>query len=112
MRRKIIKIFITTFFLFITLVFLFGLNKNSIYDTKDLVGQKLDNINLDNFNGEIKITEDDLKKNNYSLINFWASWCAPCRAEHSFLLKLNDERNIDIFGVNFKDKKNNAVKFL
>ena len=112
MKKKIIKISLTIFFLFIISVFLIGLNKSSIYDTKDLIGKKLNNIKLDSFNGAIIITEQDLKNKNYNLINFWSSWCGPCRDEHSFLLKLNDEDNINMVGVNFKDKKKNALKFL
>ena len=112
MRKKIIKISITTLFLFITLVFLIGLNKSSIYDTKDLVGKQLQNIKLDDFNTNKIFTENDFKKDNFTLINFWASWCAPCRSEHPFLLKLSKEKNLKIFGVNFKDKKINAKKFL
>ena len=54
----------------------------------------------------------DLKKNNFTLINFWASWCGPCRIEHPMLLKLNEEKNLELLGVNFKDKKNNALEFL
>ena len=112
MKKKIIKTSITIFFLFVTLVFLIGLNKSSIYDTKDLVGKRLNNISLDNFNEGSKITEQDLKNNSFNLINFWSSWCGPCRDEHAFLLKLNNEKNINILGVNFKDKKDNALKFL
>ena len=59
------------------------------------------------------ISEDDLKKKNFTLINFFASWCAPCRTEHKYLLKLSRERKeIKIIGVNFKDKKSNAINFL
>ena len=112
MKKKIIKISITIFFLFITLVFLIGLNKSSIYDTKDLVGKQLENIKLDNFNENKILTESDLKKNDFTLINFWASWCGPCRKEHPTLLRLNRINNLTILGVNFKDKKENAKKFL
>ena len=112
MKKKIIKISITIFFLFITLVFLISLNKSSIYDTKDLVGKQLENIKLDNFNENKILTESDLRKNDFTLINFWASWCAPCRKEHPTLLRLNRINNLTILGVNFKDKKENAKKFL
>ncbi len=46
------------------------------------------------------------------MINFWASWCAPCRVEHPFLMQLSKETNLKILGVNFKDKRNNALNFL
>ena len=112
MRKNIIKLSIILLIIFIIGVFFIGLNKNSIYDTKNLVGQKITNIKLERFNNNRIITEEDLKKNDFTLINFWASWCAPCRVEHPILLKLNKEKNLKLLGVNFKDKKNNALKFL
>ena len=113
MQKNIIKLSIISLIIFIIGVFFIGLNKSSIYDTKDLVGQKITNIQLDHFSENRIITGEDLKKNDFTLINFWASWCAPCRDEHAPLLKLNnDEKNLKILGVNFKDKKNNALKFL
>ena len=46
------------------------------------------------------------------IVNFWASWCGPCRIEHPILMKLSEENNLKILGVNFKDKKELARKFL
>ena len=112
MLNKIIKSSIILLILFIIGVFFVGLNKNSIYDTKNLVGQKISKIQLEHFTDNRIITEDDLKKNNFTLINFWASWCGPCREEHPILIKLNDEKNLKLLGVNFKDKKSNALEFL
>ena len=112
MPKKIIKLLTLSLIVFVLGVLFVGLNTNSIYDTKNLKGQKLKNVNLDHFNEDRIITEIDLKKNNFTLINFWASWCAPCRDEHPFLLKLNNEINLKIIGVNYKDKKKNAINFL
>ena len=112
MQKKIIKLSIILLIIFIVGVFFIGLNKNSIYDTKDLVGQKITKIQLDHLTDKRIITDDDLKKNDFTLINFWASWCAPCRDEHPILLKLSNEENLKLLGVNFKDKKNNAIEFL
>ena len=112
MQKKIIKLFILSFILFIIGVLFISLNKNLIYDTKGLVGQKITEIKLDHFSKNKIITAEDLSKNNFTLINFWASWCGPCRDEHPILLKLNKEKNLKLLGVNVKDKKNNALEFL
>ena len=112
MQKKIIKLSILLLIIFIIGVFFISLNKNSIYDTKGLVGQKMTNVQLDHFTKNKMITEKNLKENEFTLINFWASWCGPCRVEHPVLMKLSAENNLDILGVNFKDKKELARKFL
>ena len=110
--QKIIKITIIFLLIFILGIFFLSLNKSSNYNTESLVGNKLDEIELVSFENENIFTKDDFKKNSFTLINFWASWCAPCRIEHPQLMELSKENNIKILGVNFKDKKINALKFL
>lgn len=58
-------------------------------------------------------TFDDaaLRAPGVKLVNFWASWCAPCRVEHPNLEALADE-GLTIYGVNYKDKPANAQGFL
>ena len=110
--QKIIKSIIVFLFIFVLLVFYNSLNRETNYSTDYLVGNKLEKINLESFDDDKIYTSEDFKKSRYTLINFWASWCAPCRIEHPYLMQLSKEKNLKILGVNFKDKKINASKFL
>ena len=110
--QKIIKSIIVFLFIFVLLVFYNSLDRETNYSTDYLVGNKLEKINLKSFDDDKIYTSEDFKKSRYTLINFWASWCAPCRIEHPYLMKLSKEKNLKILGVNFKDKKINESKFL
>jgi cytochrome c biogenesis protein CcmG/thiol:disulfide interchange protein DsbE len=110
--QNIIKISIFIIIIFIIGVFFMGLNKDANYKTNFLTGKKISNISLEYFDENKFYKEDDLKKNNYTLINFWASWCSPCRQEHSLLVQLSKEKNLKLLGINFKDKKKQAETFL
>ena len=114
MKISITKVIMFGFIIFSLVVFWRGLKINTNYDTKNLIGSRISNFQLSEINNnEQYISEENLKKNKYTLINFFASWCAPCRTEHKFLLNLsNTNKEIEIVGINFKDKKINANKFL
>ena len=53
----------------------------------------------------------DLEAGRIKLVNFWASWCAPCRAEHPNLERLA-HAGIPVHGINYKDKPHHAAQFL
>lgn len=53
----------------------------------------------------------ELRAPGVKLVNFWASWCAPCRVEHPNLGKLKDE-GVMLYGINYKDKPAKALGFL
>ncbi|NKB19864.1 MAG: DsbE family thiol:disulfide interchange protein [Alphaproteobacteria bacterium] len=50
-------------------------------------------------------------KGKVTLVNVWASWCPPCRVEHPRIMQLARE-GIPIYGINYKDKPNDAKGFL
>lgn len=54
----------------------------------------------------------DLRSGKVTVVNVWASWCAPCRIEHPLLIELSKRNDIALFGINYKDEPENSVRFL
>ena len=54
----------------------------------------------------------DGSQGKLTLVNFWASWCVPCRQEHPIILSLSKDPRLNVVGVNYKDGSENALRFL
>ena len=64
------------------------------------------------FDNKKKFSNSDINK-NISIINFFASWCIPCKAEHALFFTLKEKfPKVYIVGINHKDNKNDAINFL
>lgn len=58
------------------------------------------------------LSSEDLKSGKVTVVNVWASWCAPCREEHPVLMELAKDPSIRLVGINYKDSPENARRFL
>ena len=47
-----------------------------------------------------------------TLVNIWATWCVGCRAEHQYLMQLAEQGTIPIYGINWRDSREQALSWL
>ena len=110
-RFLIIAFFPIIIFLVLGSVLMIGLSRNDDLPS-NLVGKMAPPLPQEYIEGYDPIPKDALLEPTIKIVNFFASWCAPCRAEHPLLMELSRQKNLKILGVNFKDKKINASNFL
>ena len=77
----------------------------------NLIGKQKPNFYLTSLGDHEAPQERHFDIGDYKLVNFWASWCAPCRAEHTALMSIQ-KNGYRIIGVNYKDSPSNAEKFI
>ena len=113
MKKNIFYLSISIFFAFLFSVFYLGLDKPNSYVPKNIKVKNFENFTAaDLFSTEKIDSNQIIKDNKFTLINIWASWCIPCRREHSILMDLSESTNLNIIGLNYKDKNINAIAFL
>jgi cytochrome c biogenesis protein CcmG/thiol:disulfide interchange protein DsbE len=66
----------------------------------DRDGQRVPGIDPASFKGAVTV------------VNVWASWCVPCHDEAPLLTQLAQDSRLQLFGINYKDKPDNARRFL
>ncbi len=92
---------------------LFGLNRDSDFFPTPLIDQPAPAWHLETLEGD-SLGLFDLR-GKVVVLNFWASWCVPCRAEHAVLIQTTrawSEDDVQVVGVVYDDSRRNAQRFL
>jgi len=79
-----------------------------------LIGQPAPDVVLDLVESDEILTLSDLR-GDIVVINFWAPWCIPCRAEHADLIELAagfDSLGVSVVGAAYQSRENNVIDFL
>ena len=78
-----------------------------------LIGKKAPSLALAPLEGSnTAALTDAAMTGKLTLVNVFASWCVPCRQEHPILKELANDGRLTIVGINYKDKNDNALRFL
>jgi cytochrome c biogenesis protein CcmG/thiol:disulfide interchange protein DsbE len=100
--------------LFIGLVVLLGvgLTRDPRHVPSPLIGKPAPAFDLPQLQQpEQRLRGADLK-GGVSVINIWASWCVSCRAEHPLLKQVAAEPGVTLYGINYKDEREDALRWL
>lgn len=102
------------FLLLVILAFVALKEENTGKLPSAFIGKQPPKLTLSRLGSYPQLTQEDLNpiNNKITLINFWASWCPPCRVEHPQLEQISLMNDINLFGINYKDKERAALNFL
>ena len=113
MKNKFLLFSVSLIFLFIFTIFYRGLQDTNIYSPEAKLNIKIPSFSAELFYSNKMVNYLEIfDLNKYYLLNIWSSWCVPCRQEHPLLIDLAKNTSVRVFGINYKDNKEKAEKFL
>lgn len=93
-------------------VFYIGLSKDPKLLPSALIGESAPQFELP----ALLVDDDEVSSASIEgkvvLINFFASWCGPCRIEHPLLMSIADAGEVPLYGINYKDAEVDAKRWL
>ena len=97
----------------VLVVFLFvGLNLNPREVPSPLIGKPAPAFQLQQLHEPAKTLTPKDNLGKVWLLNVWASWCVSCREEHPLLVQLAKTGVVPVYGLNYKDKRDDALGWL
>jgi len=113
MQRHILKIpFIVFFVILLVFFYLLIIDRNPSKIPSALLGSKVPDFESNSLFKKDKFYSSQEFTNEITLVNFFATWCKPCKDEHVYILRLSNEMGLNVIGINYKDKSEKTTKWL
>ena len=98
---------------FVLMIPLFsGLDRNKNEIVSPLLDQQAPTFSLPSLIDPTQTVGSDTYAGEVALVNVWATWCVGCRHEHAYLMELAARNEVPIFGLNWKDQRDMALRWL
>ena len=113
MKKQLLIIpFILFLFILLTFFYLLAIERNPSVLPSNLLDKKIPKFETESLlKNEKFISSKEFGKEKI-LVNFFATWCQPCRTEHAYIKRFSKEKGIRIIGINYKDNPKKAVEWL
>ncbi|BFM20849.1 DsbE family thiol:disulfide interchange protein [Gilvimarinus japonicus] len=107
------KLFVPLIVLLILLpLFYVGLSLDPSAMPSALIGNPVPDFELTTLEDESRTVTAKQLRGEVLLLNVWATWCFACKAEHPYLVRLAEQEGVKIIGINYKDERAPAQKWL
>ena len=112
--KKQLLIFPSIVFFFILLVFFYLLiiDRDPTELPSVLIEKKVPRFESQSLLNDKKFISTEEFGNKITIVNFFATWCKPCRDEHPYIKRLSNTKGIKIIGINYKDNSQLTIKWL
>jgi len=112
--KKQLLILPSIFFLLILLIFFYLLiiDRNPSELPSTLLDKNVPIFETESLLKDEKFISSKEFGNEILLVNFFATWCKPCRDEHIYIKRFSNEKGIRVIGINYKDSSGNAIEWL
>ena len=113
MKRQLLLLPLVLFVsILIVFFYLLIINRNPSEVPSALINKDVPKFETESLLKEKKFISSEEFENNLILVNFFATWCKPCRDEHIFIKNFSKNKKIKIIGINYKDNSKKALAWL
>ena len=112
--KKQLLILPSLFFLFFLIIFFYLLiiDRNPSEIPSTLLDKNVPRFETESLLKDEKFISSKEFGNEILLVNFFATWCKPCRDEHIYIKRFSNEKEIKVIGINYKDNPKKAIQWL
>ena len=113
MNKKLLIIPSLLFLLIlVTFFYLLIIERNPSEIPSNLLNKNVPNFEVESLLKKERFISSKEFGNEIMLVNFFATWCLPCRDEHIYIKRFSDEKEIRVIGINYKDNPKKAIQWL
>jgi len=113
MKKKILILPSIFFFLVLSIFFyLLIIERNPSEIPSNLINKKVPIFEAESLFKKKKFVSSNELKNEITLVNFFATWCKPCRDEHVYIKRFANKKGLKVIGINYRDDPKKTIKWL